>query len=54
MFFGYWCLEKGELYTPHVISTQASLMLKATTQTFKSFNRDKGLFEVVTQKGKNV
>ena len=44
----------NELYTPHVISTQAALMLKATAHTLKSFNRDKGLFEVVTHKGRNA
>ena len=29
-------------------------MLKATAHTLKSFNRDKGLFEVVTHKGRNA
>ena len=45
---GIGAQKKSELFTPHVISTQAALMLKATAHTLKSFNMDKRLFEVVT------
>ena len=51
---GIGAQKSGQLYTPHVVSTQAALLLKATGHTLKSFNRNTGLFEVVTRNGKNV
>ncbi|KAL6563617.1 hypothetical protein OROGR_002576 [Orobanche gracilis] len=44
----------GVVFTPHVVVKQAASMSKASAHTLKSFNRVKGLFEVVTHKGKNV
>ncbi|XP_076901481.1 uncharacterized protein LOC143555896 [Bidens hawaiensis] len=43
-----------DVYTPHVAAKQAALMSKAGAHSLKSFNRQKGIVEVVTQKGKNV
>nr|KAJ0208800.1 hypothetical protein LSAT_V11C400177020 [Lactuca sativa] len=45
---------KGDMFTPHVLVKQVASMSKATTHNLKSFNRAKGILEVVTQKGKNV
>ena len=39
---------------PRVLEKQVASMSKATAHSLKSFNRAKGILEVVTQKGKNV
>lgn len=44
----------GNLYTPHVAAKLAASMTKASAHTVRSFNREKGIFEVTTKKGKNV
>ncbi|XP_022023776.1 uncharacterized protein LOC110924041 [Helianthus annuus] len=44
----------GDVYTPHVAAKQAALMSKASAHSLRSFNLQKGIFEVITQKGKNV
>ncbi|KAI3796028.1 hypothetical protein L1987_38689 [Smallanthus sonchifolius] len=44
----------GDAYTPHVRAKQVALMSKAGAHSLRSFNRQKGIFEVITQKGKNV
>nr|KAJ0206620.1 hypothetical protein LSAT_V11C500279080 [Lactuca sativa] len=44
----------GDVFTPHVVVKQAASMSKASAHTLKSFNRQKGIIEVVTQKGKNM
>ncbi|XP_076888150.1 uncharacterized protein LOC143538476 [Bidens hawaiensis] len=45
---------KGDIYTPHVLAKQAASMSKAGAHSLRSFNQQKGIFEVITQKGKNV
>ncbi|GKE15796.1 DNA-binding WRKY transcription factor [Tanacetum coccineum] len=42
------------LYTPHVAAKQAALMAKASAHAMRSFNREKWIFKVTTQRGKNV
>ncbi|KAJ0545089.1 putative MULE transposase domain-containing protein [Helianthus annuus] len=44
----------GDMYTPHILAKQAASMSKAGAHSLRSFNRQKGIFEVITQKGKNV
>ncbi|XP_022014872.1 uncharacterized protein LOC110914385 [Helianthus annuus] len=44
----------GDMYTPHILAKQASSMSKAGAHSLRYFNRQKGIFEVITQKGKNV
>nr|KAJ0189856.1 hypothetical protein LSAT_V11C800389420 [Lactuca sativa] len=50
---GRFAQANGDVFTPHVVAKQAASMTKANAHTLKSFNRAKGIFEVVTQKGKN-
>nr|GEV46036.1 DNA-binding WRKY [Tanacetum cinerariifolium] len=44
----------GNLYTPYVSAKQSALMTKASAHTMRSFNREKGIFKVTTQTGKNA
>jgi hypothetical protein len=44
----------GDVYTPHVVAKQAALMSKAGAHSLRSFNRQKGIFEEITQKEKNL
>ncbi|KAK1414794.1 hypothetical protein QVD17_30553 [Tagetes erecta] len=44
----------GDMYTPHVLAKQAASMSKAGAHSLRSFNRQKGIFDVITQKGKKV
>ncbi|KAL6545271.1 hypothetical protein OROGR_009145 [Orobanche gracilis] len=44
----------GDAYTPHVIAKQVALMSKASAHFLRSFNREKGIFELTTQRGRNV
>ena len=44
----------GDVYTPHVVAKQVALMSKASAHSLRSFNREKGVFELVTQRGRNV
>ncbi|KAL7599378.1 hypothetical protein Lser_V15G26728 [Lactuca serriola] len=47
-------LANGDAHTPHVIAKQVALMAKASAHSLRSFNREKGIFELITQKGRNV
>ncbi|KAJ0886566.1 putative Zinc finger, SWIM-type [Helianthus annuus] len=44
----------GDAYTPHVLAKQAASMSKAIAYSLRTFNRQKGIFEVITKKGENV
>nr|XP_043625642.1 uncharacterized protein LOC122597073 [Erigeron canadensis] len=44
----------GDIYTPHVTTRQTALMSKASAHSLRSFDRQKGVFEVITQRGKNI
>ncbi|CAI9294106.1 unnamed protein product [Lactuca saligna] len=44
----------GDAYTPQVVVKQVALMSKASAHSLRSFNREKGIFELITQRGKNV
>nr|KAJ0213933.1 hypothetical protein LSAT_V11C400197080 [Lactuca sativa] len=44
----------GDAYTPHVLVKQVALMSKASAHSLRSFNREKGIFELITQRGRNV
>ncbi|KAL6523564.1 hypothetical protein OROGR_017167 [Orobanche gracilis] len=44
----------GDAYTPHVIAKQVALMSKTSAHFLRSFNREKGIFELTTQRGRNV
>ncbi|GJX69522.1 uncharacterized protein Tco_0305249 [Tanacetum coccineum] len=44
----------GERYAPHVVAKQEALKLKASAHVVRSFNRNRGIFEVITKKGRNV
>nr|KAJ0223739.1 hypothetical protein LSAT_V11C200088090 [Lactuca sativa] len=44
----------GDTYTPHVLVKQVALMSKASTHSLRSFNREKGIFELINQIGRNV
>lgn len=44
----------GDAYTPQVIVKQVALMSKASAHSLRSFNREKGIFKLITQRGKNV
>ncbi|CAH1427413.1 unnamed protein product [Lactuca virosa] len=44
----------GDAHTPHVIAKQVALMAKASAHSLRSFNREKGIFELITQRGRNV
>ncbi|CAI9297141.1 unnamed protein product [Lactuca saligna] len=44
----------GDAHTPHVIAKQVTLMAKASAHSLRSFNREKGIFEFITQRGRNV
>lgn len=39
---------------PHVVAKQVALMSKSSAHSLRSFNRLKGIFELITQKGRNV
>ncbi|XP_076892551.1 uncharacterized protein LOC143544312 [Bidens hawaiensis] len=49
---GFSAQANGDMYTPHVLAKQAALMSKAGAHSSRDFNRQKGIFEVITQKGK--
>ncbi|XP_076905073.1 uncharacterized protein LOC143560716 [Bidens hawaiensis] len=51
---GFSAQANGDMFTPHVLAKQAALMSKAGAHFLRDFNRQKGIFEVITQKGKNV
>jgi hypothetical protein len=44
----------GDAYTPHVVAKQVAFMSKASAHFLRSFNRAKGIFELITQRGRNV
>ncbi|XP_052621981.1 uncharacterized protein LOC111915124 [Lactuca sativa] len=44
----------GDTHTPHVVVKQVALMAKASAHSLRSFNREKGIFELITQRGRNV
>ncbi|GKB53398.1 hypothetical protein Tco_0904151 [Tanacetum coccineum] len=44
----------GERYAPHVVAKQEALKLKASAHVVRSFNLERGIFEVITKKGINV
>nr|KAJ0210772.1 hypothetical protein LSAT_V11C400215000 [Lactuca sativa] len=44
----------GNAYTPQVVVKQVALMSKASAHSLRSFNREKGIFELIAQRGKNV
>ena len=44
----------GDVYTPHVVAKQVALMSKASAHFLRPFNRAKGIFELITQRGGNV
>ncbi|KAL6527327.1 hypothetical protein OROGR_016417 [Orobanche gracilis] len=44
----------GDAYTPHVIAKQVALMSKVSAHFLRSFNREKVIFELTTQRGRNV
>ncbi|KAL6533785.1 hypothetical protein OROHE_013618 [Orobanche hederae] len=44
----------GDAYTPHVVAKQVALMSKSSAHFLRSFNRAKGIFELTTQRGRNV
>ncbi|XP_052623600.1 uncharacterized protein LOC111881138 [Lactuca sativa] len=44
----------GDTHTPHVVVKQVALMAKASARSLRSFNREKCIFELITQKGRNV
>ncbi|CAI9272226.1 unnamed protein product [Lactuca saligna] len=44
----------GDTHTPHVVVKQVALMAKASAHSLRSFSREKGIFELITQRGRNV
>ena len=44
----------GDAYTPHVVAKQVAFMSKASAHFLRSFNRAKGIFELITQRGRSV
>ncbi|XP_052625063.1 uncharacterized protein LOC111888441 [Lactuca sativa] len=44
----------GDAYTPHVLLKQVALMSKASAHSLRSFNREKCIFELITQRRRNV
>ena len=51
---GIHAQASGERYALHVVAKQEALKLKASAHAVRSFNRERGIFEVITQKGRNV
>ncbi|KAI3523117.1 hypothetical protein L1887_01174 [Cichorium endivia] len=51
---GFSARANGDAYTPHVVAKQVALMSKASAHSLRSFNREKGIFELTTQTGRNV
>lgn len=45
---------KGDAYTLQVVVKQVVLMSKASAHSLRSFNREKDIFELITQRGKNM
>ena len=44
----------GYPYTPHVVAKLAASTSKASAHSLRSFNREKGIFEVITHRKRNV
>ena len=44
----------GQTHTPHVVAKQVALMSKSIAHSLSAFNREKRLFDLITQRGGNV
>ncbi|GKD60805.1 DNA-binding WRKY transcription factor [Tanacetum coccineum] len=51
---GIHAQSNGERYAPHVVAKQEALKLKASAHSVRSFNWERGIFEVITHRGRNV